>query len=40
MERNAASQVGHLPFLPHSNAMLDTLSGNDWNFGPEDMFNG
>ncbi|XP_015781527.1 proteasome maturation protein [Tetranychus urticae] len=39
MERKAASQVGHLPFLSSSNAMLETLKGQDMNFGPEDMYN-
>lgn len=39
MEMKAASKVGHLPFLPSSNAMLDTLSGSDIDVGPEDVFN-
>ncbi|KAJ6225854.1 hypothetical protein RDWZM_004399 [Blomia tropicalis] len=37
-ERKAASNVGHLPFLPRSNFMLDVLSGNDEMIQPCDIY--
>lgn len=39
MELKAASKIGHLPFLPSSNVMLDSLTGKDIDIGPEDVFN-
>lgn len=39
MELKAAKRVGHLPFLPSSNLMLNTLRGTDVDIGPEDIFN-
>ncbi|GJQ65212.1 hypothetical protein Trydic_g7348 [Trypoxylus dichotomus] len=39
MEYNAAKRIGHLPFLPSSNVMLDVLTGKDIEIGPEDIFN-
>lgn len=39
MELKAASKIGHLPFLPSSNAMLDSLTGRDIDIGPDDVFN-
>lgn len=39
METRAASKIGHLPFLPSSNVMMDALTGRDLDIGPEDIFN-
>lgn len=39
METRAASKIGHLPFLPSSNVMMDALTGKDLGIGPEDVFN-
>ncbi|KAL3282586.1 hypothetical protein HHI36_005762 [Cryptolaemus montrouzieri] len=39
MELKAAKKIGHLPFLPSSNLMLETLTGRDVEIGPEDLFN-
>lgn len=39
MERKAASKIGHLPFLPSSNVMIESLTGRDLEIGPEDIFN-
>lgn len=39
MEMKAASKIGHLPFLPSSNLMMDVLTGRDLEIGPEDIFN-
>ncbi|KAF5290558.1 hypothetical protein FQA39_LY14687 [Lamprigera yunnana] len=39
MEVRSIKQVGRLPFLPPSNALLDSLSGRDLEIGPEDIFN-
>lgn len=39
MELKAASKIGHLPFLPSSNVMSDSLTGRDLEIGPEDVFN-
>lgn len=39
MERLAVSKVGHLPCLPRSNLMLDTLTGSDDFVGFEDVLN-
>ncbi|KAK5643208.1 hypothetical protein RI129_007053 [Pyrocoelia pectoralis] len=39
MELLAAKKVGHLPFLPSSNAMHDSLTGRDLEIWPEDIFN-
>ncbi|XP_017487057.1 PREDICTED: proteasome maturation protein-like [Rhagoletis zephyria] len=39
-ERKAASHVGHLPFLPRSNLMLDVLEGRDEMITPNEIFNG
>ncbi|XP_022900006.1 proteasome maturation protein [Onthophagus taurus] len=38
MECQAAKKIGHLPFLPSSNIMLDVLTGNDIEIGPQDIF--
>ncbi|XP_018319219.1 proteasome maturation protein [Agrilus planipennis] len=38
MELNAARKIGHLPFLPSSNVMLDSLTGKDLEIGAEDIF--
>ncbi|KRT80053.1 hypothetical protein AMK59_8372, partial [Oryctes borbonicus] len=37
MECNAAKKIGHLPFLPSSNIMLDVLTGKDIDIGAEDI---
>lgn len=37
MEREAASKVNRLPFLPSSNLMLDVLTGRDGDVGIEDI---
>ncbi|KAI4462517.1 proteasome maturation protein ump1 [Holotrichia oblita] len=39
MECNSAKKIGHLPFLPSSNLMLDVITGRDIDIGPEDVFN-
>lgn len=39
MERDAASHVSRLPFLPSSNLMTDVLTGRDEDIGPADLFN-
>jgi len=39
MERQAASQISRLPFLPSSNVMLDVLEGRDEEIGVEDILN-
>ena len=39
MEREAASRVSRLPFLPSSGLMLDVLTGRDEDLGPETLFN-
>lgn len=39
MECNSARKIGHLPFLPSSNIMLDVLTGRDIDIGPDDVFN-
>ncbi|XP_047121306.1 proteasome maturation protein [Schistocerca piceifrons] len=39
MELRAARRVGHLPFLPSSNLMYDTLTGRDDRIGFEDILN-
>lgn len=39
-ERKAASKVGHLPFLPRSNLMLEVLDGRDELLTPNDIFDG
>lgn len=40
MEREAASKVGRLPFLPSSNVMREVLEGRDEEIGFEDILNG
>lgn len=40
MEKNYASKVGRLPFLPSSNLMLEVLEGRDESIGFEDIYNG
>lgn len=40
MERIAVSKVGHLPCLPSSNLMLDTLTGQDELVDFGDILNG
>jgi len=39
MEREAASKIGRLPFLPSSNIMRDVLEGRDEDIGFEDILN-
>lgn len=39
MELRAARKVGHLPFLPSSNLMYDTLTGRDDIIDFEDVLN-
>ena len=39
-ERKAAANVGHLPFLPRSNVMLEVLDGRDELITPNDIFAG
>lgn len=39
MELRSAKKVGRLPFLASSNVMYDSLTGKDWDIGPEDRFN-
>lgn len=39
MELKATKKIGHLPFLPSSNIMSDSLTGRDLEIGPEDIFN-
>lgn len=39
MEQKAAKKIGHLPFLPSSNAMLESLTGRDIEIEPSDVFN-
>ncbi|XP_017783821.1 PREDICTED: proteasome maturation protein [Nicrophorus vespilloides] len=38
MELKAAKKIGHLPFLPSHNVMVDSLTGRDLEIGPEDVF--
>lgn len=38
-ERKAASNIGHMPFLPRSNLMLDVLEGRDELITPNEIFN-
>lgn len=40
MERKMASKVGHLPILPSSNVMLETLEGRDETIDFNDLYNG
>ena len=40
MEKEIASRVGRLPFLPSSNIMLDVVEGRDEDIGFEDILNG
>nr|CAG4644466.1 EOG090X0J8E [Lepidurus arcticus] len=37
MEQRAVSRIGHLPFLPRHNALLDALTGNDLNIDFDDV---
>lgn len=38
MELKAAKHIGHLPFLPSQNLMLDVLTGRDMTVMPEDIY--
>ncbi|XP_044737284.1 proteasome maturation protein [Chrysoperla carnea] len=39
MELKAVNQTGHLPFLPSTNVLRDSLTGRDLEIGFEDIFN-
>lgn len=40
MEKDAASRVGRLPFLPSSNLMRDVIEGRDEDITFDDILNG
>ncbi|KAL1506674.1 hypothetical protein ABEB36_005997 [Hypothenemus hampei] len=39
MELKSARKIGHLPIIKSSNIMLESLTGNDLEITPEDVFN-